>query len=242
MRTHGLSSTGAYKSWHAMWARCTNERHVGYRYYGGRGFRPCARWESVENFVADMGHRPEGMSIDRIDNDKGYLCGKCDVCVAANEPCNCRWANAQTQALNSIRPRIIRTPSEQTLRRRALHTQIRARWLWEECGSLYSAYEIQTMCAEALEEAGLSIRECDDPLVADNYSEPPLYEEPAAGMTLAEIGKVFGLTRERVRQIEEMALAKCRRAFTAIEVNTPKRKRQLTRAMLRAARPPRKVA
>lgn len=70
-------------------ARCHNPQHPQYIYYGGRGITVCARWRnSFENFLADMGVRPEGLTLDRRDNDKGY------------EPGNCRWATRAEQTRN----------------------------------------------------------------------------------------------------------------------------------------------
>lgn len=72
-----------------MITRCTNPNAWNWKYYGGRGVGICPRWrDSFANFLADMGERPDGMSIDRIDGDKGY------------EPGNCRWAT-QTQQVRT---------------------------------------------------------------------------------------------------------------------------------------------
>jgi hypothetical protein len=92
-RTTGRAGTSTYYIWAAMIQRCTNPRCAAWKDYGGRGISVCARWrESFENFLADMGEKPEGLSIDRTNNDGNY------------EPGNCRWATASEQARNK-RPR-----------------------------------------------------------------------------------------------------------------------------------------
>ena len=94
-RSHGMSDSPTYISWSRMKNRCQNKNDDSYYKYGGRGIKVCKRWMKFENFLEDMGERPEGMSIDRIEGDKGY------------EPGNCRWATAVEQARNTRRNRLI---------------------------------------------------------------------------------------------------------------------------------------
>jgi hypothetical protein len=88
-KTHGLSNTPTYTTYTAMKKRCYNSNDPAYHSYGGRGISVCDRWlEDFENFLYDMGERPEGTSIDRINTDGNY------------ELSNCRWATKQTQQIN----------------------------------------------------------------------------------------------------------------------------------------------
>jgi hypothetical protein len=78
-----------YVTWQAMIARCTKPQHDSYYAYGAKGITVCARWrEDFRNFLADMGERPNGQTIDRIDSASGY------------EPSNCRWATPKQQSWN----------------------------------------------------------------------------------------------------------------------------------------------
>lgn len=85
---HGMEKTPTYSTWVAMKRRCMNQKDRSYADYGGRGITVCDEWQSFEGFFADMGEKPEGTSIDRIDVQKGYFKD------------NCRWATPTQQMRN----------------------------------------------------------------------------------------------------------------------------------------------
>lgn len=98
--THGqsgkLTRTPEYYTWSTMKSRCHNERDKNYYRYGGRGIVVCQEWrDSYEVFYRDMGKRPDGHSIDRIDHNGNY------------EPSNCRWATSKVQANNRRSNRLV---------------------------------------------------------------------------------------------------------------------------------------
>lgn len=77
-----------YAAWQGMHARCRNPMNKAFKYYGGRGIAVCARWSEFSTFLADMGMRPEGMTLDRINPNGNY------------EPSNCKWASWSEQRHN----------------------------------------------------------------------------------------------------------------------------------------------
>lgn len=90
-RHHGhrvRGRTATYATWICMKERCTKQGHKSYRRYGGRGISVGDRWRSFEHFLGDMGERPDGKTLDRINNDGNYEHG------------NCRWATPKEQAMN----------------------------------------------------------------------------------------------------------------------------------------------
>ena len=91
-KTHGMSKTPTYSAWCHMKARCLDEGSTDFPRWGGRGITVCQRWQdSFEAFYEDMGEKPKGKSIDRLDNSRGY------------EPGNCAWVTPKEQARNTRR-------------------------------------------------------------------------------------------------------------------------------------------
>lgn len=85
---HGMSGTPIWHAWQEMRQRCSNPKNQAFANYGGRGIRVCDRWEKFENFISDMGMRPPGYELDRINNDGNY------------EPENCRWVTSRSNKHN----------------------------------------------------------------------------------------------------------------------------------------------
>lgn len=86
--SHGLSNTPTYKTWADMMQRCNNPKARAYKYYGARGIKISKRWQTFSNFYKDMGEREEGLTLERVDNNKGY------------NSKNCKWATMKEQSKN----------------------------------------------------------------------------------------------------------------------------------------------
>lgn len=87
----GKSRSYTYNTWRAMRARCLEINHAKYPQYGGKGIKICERWEKFSNFLEDMGERPLGKTLDRLDGNGNY------------EPSNCRWATPTEQNANRLK-------------------------------------------------------------------------------------------------------------------------------------------
>lgn len=134
-KKHGHSRIGwqspTYRSWAAMRGRCENPKNSHFAGYGGRGIKVCARWAEFVNFLADMGEKPEGLSIDRIDVNGNY------------EPGNCRWATNQQQARNKRNNRFVTANGK---------TQTVAEWC-RETGINASTYDCRVRAGWTKEDA-----------------------------------------------------------------------------------------
>jgi len=86
---HGMSQSKEFMIWASMRARCNNKNSQNYKFYGARGIKVCGRWDkSFKAFYEDMGSKPDGHSINRVNNDGNY------------EPSNCEWSTAKNQMNN----------------------------------------------------------------------------------------------------------------------------------------------
>lgn len=96
-KKHGYANPGnpTYVCWWSMRQRCEYQKHKSFADYGGRGIRVCDEWKDFQNFLRDMGERPVGMTLDRIDHNGNY------------EPGNCRWATTKQQNNNRRSNRLL---------------------------------------------------------------------------------------------------------------------------------------
>ncbi|WP_143565689.1 hypothetical protein [Sinorhizobium fredii] len=172
--THGGTRLPEYRVWAGMHQRCNNPKSTRYAKYGGRGIMICERWNSFENFLADMGPRPTpDHSIDRRDNDGNY------------EPGNCRWATRSEQQQNkSAYPkdhRIPRGESHWTRRdsRRAAEVARRNIKAAHKSGAENGNAKLTTSGVDSMRRT---------------YAGNPT-------LSMADLGKLFGVGRETARKV-----------------------------------------
>jgi hypothetical protein len=154
MTKHGMAGTPTYKSWHQMHQRCAGKH--GRDYYLKSGITICDRWSVFENFFDDMGHRPEGTTIDRIDGSKGY------------EPGNCRWATSTEQANNRKTNRkeivngVLLSPAEAARKHNVNISMVRHRmrkgWTLEQSVSIASTLGTKKGCRGKLMPDGTFVK------------------------------------------------------------------------------------
>jgi len=90
-----IKTSATYRVWSAMVQRCTNAKNHAFKYYGGRGITICKTWLAFVNFLRDMGEKPPGLTLERVDNSAGY------------SKTNCKWATRKAQQRNRRGNRII---------------------------------------------------------------------------------------------------------------------------------------
>lgn len=138
LRLHGYTGSPTYNSWASMMSRTANPRDAHYPKYGGKGIRTCPAWHDFRVFLSDMGERPDGTSLDRIDGTRGY------------EPGNCRWATPLQQARNTSHVKLTPAMINEIL---ALHRQgLGVKDISRAVGYFASGVGIVIATAEALAE------------------------------------------------------------------------------------------
>lgn len=113
---HGMYGTPEWVSWNHMLDRCRNQNSHAFKDYGGRGITVCDRWLKFENFLSDMGERPKGRTLDRVENNGNY------------EPSNCIWSNRKNQANNRRNPVSIKPLAHSKSGIRGVYAMPNGRW------------------------------------------------------------------------------------------------------------------
>jgi hypothetical protein len=130
LKRHGMHGTPEHYTWNSMRQRCENKNAPNFKRYGGRGISVCERWAEFENFLADMGERPDGLTLDRIDNNGDYT------------PENCRWATRSQQqrnrsntcrlTLNGLTLDIYEWAERTGIKRKTIYSRICSGWSTEK--------------------------------------------------------------------------------------------------------------
>lgn len=128
--SHHMHSTATYICWQQAKKRCRCKNDKDYPSYGGRGIKFCRRWDKFENFLADMGRKPEGLTLGRVDNDGPY------------HPDNCEWQTLKQQARNKrntvyltvggVRKPLTQWAEESGLQHVTIRARLRAGWSHEK--------------------------------------------------------------------------------------------------------------
>ncbi len=131
---HGHSSNGiiskTYRTWYSMIQRCNNPNNTRYKDYGGRGIKVCEAWLTFKGFLQDMGERPEGLTLDRIDNSKGYYKENCKWSTQKEQQRNRR--NNKLITINGITKCLTEHCKERKLNYWTIRSRLQTGWTSEE--------------------------------------------------------------------------------------------------------------
>ena len=131
---HGMAGTAIYSCWDSMIQRCLNQNHKSYKNYGGRGIKVCNKWLKFENFYKDMGKIPKGLSLDRIENNKGYYKSNCKFSTRKEQQNNTRQNHYLTH--NSKTQTLAQWAEELNLNYNTIAKRLRLGWSVEKTLSL----------------------------------------------------------------------------------------------------------
>lgn len=176
--------TKTYKAWGNMLSRCRNKNHPSYKNYGGRGISVCERWLKFENFLEDMGDKPWNLSLDRIDNEKGY----------SKE--NCRWATSKEQTRN------MRKNVRILYKGNSYIASDLAKLLNVSTTALMNRYHLGLPLEKKIIRPKYPKNNID--VSGFQYSESreeDIKRLKEMGATYAQIGTILSITRQRVHQI-----------------------------------------
>lgn len=181
----GTSYIGSktYRCWSNMLSRCNSKNNPNYQRYGGRGIKVCDRWKIFANFLEDMGDKPSRLSLDRIDNNKGY----------SKE--NCRWATTKEQSRNTRANIVVEYEGKKYIlsdlsRKLGIPAVTLKRRYRRGLQLLQRAKTIRLIKTIDLSEYKYTGDRAKD-----------MTSLRGMGCTLQQIGDTYGITRERVRQL-----------------------------------------
>ena len=180
--THGMSYTPVWHSWMAMRQRCHYPNDINYKNYGARGIHVCERWmNSFENFYSDMGDRPQGMSLDRIDNDGDY-CAE-----------NCKWSTKPEQGTNQRTNRFIEHAGESlTLMQWSRRTGLSKHTIWRRLEKGWSVEKTLTTPPHATRKGQLN---------ASKLKEADVLAIRASDLPASELARQFNVSYSNIYAI-----------------------------------------
>jgi hypothetical protein len=210
--THGMTGTPEHQAWKDLMARCFTVTHKMYKHYGERGITVCVGLRVFENFFVLVGLRPSPkLSIDRINNNGNYSCGKCEQCVAEGWVMNLRWATWKQQRRNTRQNRLIEMSGE---------TLCLAEWA--------NRYGVNSSTLRGRLERGLSL--ADAIMKAPNArSNNRLLTFDGQTMCLSDWARLLGIPYSRISDRLDRLGWSVDRALTAPPIEPKLRPRELGR-------------